>query len=91
LERAEGADITHIVLMILDNNVAKFCNECKDVKNWNKNGSTKLKDDMRKGKGDLAVIVSSVLPKDIDKIGKKDGIWICGYSEAKIVASILSR
>lgn len=86
---AEGADITHIVVNDFRQDCGKILYECKDVKNWNNKWVDKLKDDMRKGKGDLAVIVSTVLPKDVDKIGKKDGVWICGFAEAKIVASIL--
>ncbi len=86
---AEGADITHIVVNDFRQECGKILYECKDVKNWSNKWVDKLKEDMRKGKGDLAVIVSTVLPKDIDKIGKKEGIWICGFAEAKIVASIL--
>lgn len=85
----EGADINQIVFNNFKQECGKILYECKHVKNWNNKWIDKLKDDMRKGKGDLAVIVSTTLPKDIDKIGKKDGIWICGFGEVKVVASIL--
>ncbi len=85
----EGSDLTQIVVNDFRQECGKILYECKDVKNWNNKWIDKLKEDMRKGKGDLAVIVSTVLPKDIDKIGKKDGIWICGFGEIRIVSSIL--
>lgn len=85
----EGADITHIVINDFRQECGRILYECKDAKSWNSKWLEKLKEDMRRGKGDLAVIVSTILPKDINKIGKKDGIWICGFTEARVVASIL--
>jgi hypothetical protein len=35
-----------------------------------------LKDDQREAKADVAVLISDVLPRDVDGFGSKDGIWI---------------
>jgi len=85
----EGADLTHIIKNEFRQDCGKILYECKDVRSWNEKWIEKLKDDTRKDKGDLAVIVSTVLPKYVEKIGKKDGVWICGFSDVKIVAAIL--
>ena len=85
----EGADLTQIVKNDFRQDCGKILYECKDVKAWNEKWVEKLKEDTRNGKGDVAVIVSTILPKYVDKIGKKDGIWICGFSDVKVVATIL--
>src|SRR5262249_41069828 len=50
--------------------------ESKRTKNWSEGWIQKLKDDVRLMKGDLAVIVSEALPKDIENFGQSKGIWI---------------
>ena len=62
--------------------------ECKDAKSWNERWIEKLKEDMRIGKADVAVIVSTILPKYIEKFGKKDGIWIDNYSSGELYSKI---
>lgn len=85
----EGADLNHKVKNDFMQECGLILYECKDAKSWNERWIDKLKGDMRIGKADVAVIVSTVLPKYIEKFGKKDGIWICSYSDVKIVSSIL--
>ena len=85
----EGADLNHKVKNDFMQECGLILYECKDAKSWNERWIEKLKEDMRIGKADVAVIVSTILPKYIEKFGKKDGIWICSYSDVKIVSSIL--
>ncbi len=49
----------------------------------------KLKADMRSQGADVAVIVTQALPKDLDRFGEKDGVWICSFSEVKAVVHML--
>jgi hypothetical protein len=44
---------------------------------------------MRAQQADIAVIVTEVLPKDMDTFGFKDGVWICRFSEVKPLAFLL--
>ncbi|MBI1954880.1 MAG: DUF2130 domain-containing protein [Acidobacteria bacterium] len=50
--------------------------ESKRTKAWSDGWITKLKDDQRIARADVAVIVTEVLPKDLDGFGLRDGIWI---------------
>lgn len=50
--------------------------ESKRTKAWSDLWITKLKDDQRMARADVAVIVTEALPKDIDGFGIRDGIWI---------------
>jgi hypothetical protein len=37
----------------------------------------------------VAVIVTQAMPRDMDRFGQKDGIWICSFAEVKAVVNIL--
>jgi hypothetical protein len=50
--------------------------EAKNTKNWGNDWVSKLKDDQRLAKADVAVLVSDVVPKDVDSFGFRDGVWI---------------
>jgi len=63
--------------------------ESKRTKGWSDSWLQKLKDDLRIVKGDIAVIVSEALPKDIDNFGQMKGIWVTGRSCALSLAAAL--
>jgi hypothetical protein len=44
---------------------------------------------MRNSGSDVAILVSQVFPKDMDKFGEKDGVWLCNFSEVGSVAHLL--
>ncbi|MCC6635918.1 MAG: DUF2130 domain-containing protein, partial [Chitinophagaceae bacterium] len=49
----------------------------------------KLKKDMRQLGADIAVIVTQTFPKDMDRFGEKDGVYICSISEVKSMITLL--
>jgi hypothetical protein len=63
--------------------------ESKRTKGWSDAWIQKLKDDLRLVKGDIAVIVSEALPKDIDNFGQLKGVWVTGRSCALSLAAAL--
>jgi hypothetical protein len=44
---------------------------------------------MRTTGSDIAVIVTTAMPKDMDCFGLRDGVWICCFSEVKALAGVL--
>lgn len=85
----KGADcIQHV-----RNSSAQFCGkiiyESKRTKAFTNEWIDKLKSDMRATQADLAVIVTEVLPKDMEHFGMKDGVWVCRFSDIKAVAFLL--
>lgn len=50
--------------------------ESKRTKNWSDGWLVKLREDQRQAKAELAVIVSQVLPKDVDTFDLIDGVWV---------------
>jgi hypothetical protein len=63
--------------------------ESKRTKGWSDGWIQKLKDDLRLTKGDIAVIVSEALPKEIDNFAQVKGVWITGRACALSLAAAL--
>ncbi len=51
--------------------------EMKRTKTWQESYLSKLRDDQRAAKANIAIIASFTLPKDIKTFGQRDGVWIC--------------
>jgi hypothetical protein len=51
--------------------------ETKNTRGWHDAWLDKLKQDQRSIGASTAVIVSAVLPKDIQGFGRLDGVWVC--------------
>jgi len=77
-----GAD----VIQIVKNNSMFACGtivwESKNTKNWTQGWVSKLKEDSRKLKADVSILVSAVIPEDIKGFGLVDGVWVCDVSLA---------
>ena len=85
-----GADIRQIVKTQLGNVCGTIIWESKRTKAWSADWIVKLKDDMRKEKANIPVIISSVLPDEAEKgIGLIDGVWVCGYDLYLVLAELL--
>ena len=63
--------------------------ESKNTKNWSDAWLGKLRDDQRKVKAEVAVIVSAVLPKTVNLMGMIDGVWVVDFSIAIALATSL--
>jgi hypothetical protein len=50
--------------------------ESKRTKNWNEAWLVKMRDDQRVAKADIALIVSSALPKGIEAFDLVDNVWV---------------
>jgi len=44
---------------------------------------------MREKGVDIGVLVTNVLPKEFDRMGLMDGVWVCTYEEFKALSFIL--
>lgn len=85
----KGADCIQTVRDGLANVCGKIIYESKRTKAFTNEWIEKLKGDMRAQQADIAVIVTEVLPKDMDAFGFKDGVWICRFSDVKALAFLL--
>jgi len=72
----KGADVLQRVRMRSGLLCGAILWETKRTKSWSDNWIAKLKEDQQRAKADLAVLVTDVLPKDVDGFGQKEGVWI---------------
>ncbi|RUM73083.1 MAG: DUF2130 domain-containing protein [Sulfurovum sp.] len=86
---AFGADCIQTVHTREAQNCGIICYETKNTKVWNDVWITKLKQDMLKVHADIGVLVSSVYPKNMKRMGFVNGIWVCSLDEFKGSASLL--
>ncbi len=84
-----GADCIQLVRNNLGQEAGKIIYESKRTKDFNQEWIDKLKADMRSQSADIAVIVTQTFPKELDRFGEKDGVYICSFQEVKSVALLL--
>ena len=85
----EGADCIQTVRNSSGLICGKIIYESKRTKGWSNNWVDKLKADKRNTGADVAILVTQTFPKDMDRFGEKEGIWICNFSEVSGVAHLL--
>ena len=85
----EGADCTQTIRNSTGHNCGKIIYESKRTKGWNNNWVDKLKSDMRNSGSDIAILVTQSFPRDMERFGEKDGIWICNFNEVGSVAQLI--
>lgn len=84
-----GADVIQTVRNSSGKDCGKIIYESKRTKAFSDGWIEKLKGDLRGQKADLAVLVTETMPKDMEKFGMRDGVWVCSFNEVKGVAMIL--
>jgi len=84
-----GADCIQTIRNQFGNECGKIIYESKRTKDFTADWIEKLKKDMRSLGADVAVIVTQALPKDMERFGEKDGVYICTFTEIRSVALLL--
>lgn len=65
--------------------------EAKQTRTWKDEWLRKLKEDQRQVGADLAVIVTSTLPKDVQCFDVIDGVWVTDFDSFPAVATVLRQ
>ena len=85
----KGADVLHKV----HSPSGQFCGtivwETKRTKAWSDKWIAKIKEDQRRVKGEIAVILTTVLPKDVRSFAHINGIWVTDYSSMVELATAI--
>jgi hypothetical protein len=84
-----GADCIQTVCNPFGNECGKIIYESKRTASFSAEWIDKLKADMRSQGADIAVIVTQTLPKDMERFGEKDGVYICTFTEVRSLATVL--
>ena len=86
---AFGADCVQTIHTRELQNCGIICYESKNTKAWSDGWVAKLKQDMLKVNADIGVLVTSVYPNGMERMGFVDGIWVCNLTEFKGSVSLL--
>ncbi len=86
---SRGADCLQRVHTRTLANAGTIYYESKRTKDFQIAWIEKLKEDMRLVGADLGVLITQTMPKDMDFMGEKSGIWICSFDEYKPLIPVL--
>ncbi len=84
-----GADCIQTVCNNFGQECGKIIYESKRTLTFANDWIEKLKADMRLNGADVAIIVTQVLPKDMERFGEREGVYICSFLEVKSLAAVL--
>lgn len=88
---ATGADCIQVVHTRDFPNCGSIYYESKRTKSFQPAWIEKFKNDIRNKKADIGVLVTEVLPSGMQRMGFKDGIWICTFEEFKGLVLVLRQ
>ncbi|WP_128330531.1 DUF2130 domain-containing protein [Apibacter sp. HY039] len=84
-----GADCIQIVNTREIQNCGSIYYESKRTKDFQPTWIEKFKNDIRDKKANIGVLVTEVMPQGMERMGMKEGIWICTYEEFKGLSAVL--
>ncbi|NVP17524.1 DUF2130 domain-containing protein [Candidatus Gracilibacteria bacterium] len=85
----KGADLIQTVKNNFGQSIGIIVWESKNTKSWQDAWVMKLKDDKLKSNGNIAILVTSVLPKEIKHFGMVEDVMVCSPEYAIAVATML--
>ena len=84
-----GADCLQIVNNGAYQNCGSIYYESKRTKAFQPSWIGKFKDDIQEKNANIGVLVTEAMPKGMDRLGLKEGIWICSFDEFKGLCTVL--
>ncbi|PXY46171.1 DUF2130 domain-containing protein [Flavobacterium hydrophilum] len=88
---ANGADCLQIVNTRELQNCGSIYYESKRTKSFQPAWIEKFKNDIRTKRANIGVLVTEVMPAGMERMGMRDGIWICTYEEFKGLSAVLRQ
>ena len=84
-----GADCLQIVNTPAHPKCGSIYYESKRTKSFQPSWMGKFKDDIQEKNANIGVLVTETMPKGMDRLGLKEGIWICSFDEFKGLCTVL--
>jgi len=84
-----GADCIQIVRNSFGQECGKIIYESKRTNAFANDWIEKLKADMRSQGAEIAVLVTKIMPREMDCFGIREGVWVCSFSEVKALSTVL--
>jgi hypothetical protein len=88
---AQGGDCLQIVNTRETQNCGSIYYESKRTKAFQPSWIEKFKNDIRDKNAGIGVLVTEAMPQDMDRMGMREGIWICTFDEFKGLCQVLRQ
>lgn len=85
----KGADVVQTVMNEFNKQCGVILYETKRTKSFSEGWIDKLKDDMKDKGANIGIIVTDVMPPDMKKFGKRNGVWVCMLKEVSSLCFVL--
>ena len=85
----KGADCIQSVINKYQQECGRIVYESKRTQTFSAGWLVKLKTDMTLCKGDVPVLVTETMPKDMNQFGLMDGVWVCRFREVRGVSMLI--
>jgi len=86
---ARGADCIQTINTRTATHCGKVYYESKRAKSFQPLWIEKFKADIREKGANIGVLVTEAMPSDMNRMGYRDGIWICSFPEFKGLSHVL--
>ena len=86
-----GADTVLLVNDKIGTAIGSILIESKRTKSFSKSWIKKLKEDVKKVKSNVGIVVTHAMPTGKDFLHEVDGVWICHYSEYKNLIKVVRK
>lgn len=86
-----GGDLVQRVISTSGSPCGTILWEMKRTKNWSDGWIGKLREDQRRARADVAIIVSTALPKGVLTFDQVDGVWVADFKCAVPIALMLRQ
>jgi hypothetical protein len=86
---ARGGDCIQIINTRTHQNCGSIYYESKRTKDFQTGWIEKFKSDIRVKGANIGVLVTDAMPSDMDRVGMREGIWICSFDEFKGLCTVL--
>jgi hypothetical protein len=86
---ATGADCLQVVNTRSRTNCGTIYYESKRTRAFQPAWIEKFRNDIRDRNADVGVLVTEVMPTDMERLGLRDGVWVCNFEEFKGLCHVL--
>ena len=84
-----GGDCIQVIHTRSEQNCGSIYYESKRTKDFQPSWIEKFKADIRERSANIGVLVTDAMPAGMERMGLKDGVWICTYDEFKGLCAVL--
>ncbi|WP_298539501.1 DUF2130 domain-containing protein [uncultured Aquimarina sp.] len=84
-----GADSLQIIKTRTNANCGSIYYESKRTKEFQSSWIEKFRNDMREQNANIGVLVTNTMPKNMERMGLIEGVWVCTYQEFKGLCWVL--